>query len=122
MDAVVEFLIGHKGFFWSIAVFVIFVAILLKAAIKPVFKAVQAREEKIERELKESEEAYAKAKGLQAELDKQLAEAESKISEMLAEGRRDAEASKANIWQSQEEAEQLRTVLCGTFLPSKQPC
>ena len=111
METVVDFLIGHKeSFFWSITVFVIFVAILLKAAIKPVFQAVQAREEKIERELKESEEAYAKAKGLQAELDKQLAEAEGKISEMLAEGRRDAEASKANILaKAQEEAEQLRT-------------
>ena len=49
---------------------------------------------KIARELKESEEAYAKAKKIEADLDRQMKGAEAKIAEMIAEGRRDAEALK----------------------------
>lgn len=110
METIVNFAIENAdSFFWTLGVFVVFVLILLKVAIKPVHEALVNREEKIARELKESEEAYEKAKGLQAKLDQQLADAETKISEMLAEGRRDAEAQKDRILEDgRKEAEQLR--------------
>ena len=50
---------------------------------KHVLAAVDAREAKIARELKESEDAYAKAKQLKEDLDRQMKGAEAKISEMI---------------------------------------
>jgi F-type H+-transporting ATPase subunit b len=122
MDTIVEFAIANAdSFFWSLGVFVIFVVILLKVAIKPVHQALVNREQKIARELKESEDAYEKAKSLQAKLDQQLADAESRISEMLAEGRRDAEAQKEKILEAgRREAEQLRDRALREITSAKQ--
>lgn len=82
------------SFIWGLSIFVVFILVLLKLGVKHVLAAVDAREAKIARELKESEEAYAKAKKIEADLDRQMKGAEAKIAEMIAEGRRDAEALK----------------------------
>jgi F-type H+-transporting ATPase subunit b len=93
-----DFLLNHAYSFWfGFAAFIIFVFGLSKLGIKPIIAAIDAREAKLARELKESEEAYAKAKTLKEQLDAQLRSAESKIAEMMAEGRRDAEAQKAAL-------------------------
>ncbi len=98
MDAIVNFLIEQAdSFYWAITVFVIFVLILIKAGVKPIVSALDAREAKIKTELEESEVAYSKAKDLQAQLDEQLRGAEAKISEMMAEARRDGETAKAAL-------------------------
>ena len=82
------------SFIWGLSIFVVFILVLLKLGVKHVLAAVDAREAKIARELKESEEAYAKAKKIEADLDRQMKGAEAKIAEMIAEGRRDAETLK----------------------------
>lgn len=87
-------------FYWALGAFVVFVLIFIKLGVKHVLAAVDAREAKIARELKESEDAYAKAKQLKEELDRQMKGAEAKIAEMIAEAKRDGEALKAKIVES----------------------
>jgi F-type H+-transporting ATPase subunit b len=82
-------------FVWGFAAFVVFVLIVLKLGVKQVLAAVDARDEKIKRELAETEAAYARAKQLQGELDQRMREAEGKIAEFMAESRRDADVLKA---------------------------
>lgn len=106
-----EFLLNHAHSYWfGLAAFVIFATIIAKFGIKPIVAAIDAREAKLARELKESEEAYAKAKTLKEQLDAQLRSAETRIAEMMAEGRRDAEAQKAALVdQGRVEIDAMRT-------------
>jgi F-type H+-transporting ATPase subunit b len=95
---IADFVNGHiPDFVWALAAFVVFVLILFKVGLKPVAAALDAREAKLARELKESEEAYAKARALKDQLDAQMRNAEAKIGEMMAEARRDGEALKAQL-------------------------
>ena len=48
-------------FVWGFAAFVLFVLILIKLGVKQVIAAVDARDEKIKRELAETEAAYNRA-------------------------------------------------------------
>ena len=105
-----EFLTSNlASFIWSLSVFVVFILLILKLGVKHVLAAVDARESKIARELKESEDAYAKAKSLKEELDRQMKGAEAKISEMIKEAARDGEAIRAKaVETAREEIENLR--------------
>jgi F-type H+-transporting ATPase subunit b len=82
------------NFIWSAAAFVVFVLILYRVAAKNVLAAVDARESRIAQQMKESEDAYAKARQVKEDLDRLMKGAEAKIAEMIAEGRRDADALK----------------------------
>lgn len=93
-----EFLSSNAAnFWWGLGAFAVFVLLFIQLGVKGVLRAVDAREEKIARELKESEAAYAKAKQVKEQLDAQMRGAETKIAEMIAEARRDGEASKAKL-------------------------
>ncbi len=85
------------NFLWGVAAFVIFVMILFRVGVKHVLVAIDAREAKIAKEMKEAEDAYARAKKVQSEVDAKFAAAESRISELMAEARRDAEAQKTQM-------------------------
>lgn len=91
------------SFIWSLSIFVVFVLIFLKLGVKHVLAAVDARESKIARELKESEDAYTKAKALKDELDAKMRGAEAKIAEMIKEAARDGEAIKAKAVETARE-------------------
>lgn len=105
-----EFLSSYlASFIWSVSIFVVFILILLKLGVKHVLAAVDAREAKIARELKESEEAYAKAKTMKEELDRQMKGAEAKISELIKEASRDGEAIRAKaVETAREEIDAVR--------------
>lgn len=105
-----EFLSSYlASFIWSMSIFVVFILILLKWGVKHVLAAVDAREAKIARELKESEEAYAKARNMKEELDRQMKGAEAKISEMIKEAARDGEAIRAKaVETAREEIDAVR--------------
>lgn len=105
-----EFLTSNlASFIWSLSIFVVFILIILKVGVKHVLAAVDARESKIARELKESEDAYAKAKSLKDELDQKMKGAEAKISEMIKEAQRDGEAIRAKaVETAREEIDNLR--------------
>jgi len=96
-------------FFWGLSAFVVFVLILLKLGVKPIANAIAAREAKLAKELAESEEAYAKARKLKDDLDLQLRGAEARITEMMSEARRDAEALKAaQVEEGRKEIDAIR--------------
>ncbi len=99
-----EFLTSNlASFIWSLSIFVVFILIILKVGVKHVLAAVDARESKIARELKESEDAYAKAKALKEDLDAKYKGAEAKIAEMIKEAMRDGEAIKAKAVETARE-------------------
>jgi len=94
----VDFLLNHaNSFYFGFGAFIIFAFLIAKLGIKPIVQAIDAREAKLARELKESEEAYAKARTLKDQLDAQMRSAEGRIAEMMAEARRDGEALKAQL-------------------------
>lgn len=97
-DAQTSFLLNHAYSYWfGLAAFVVFCLLLMKFGIGPIVRALDARDAKIAAQLVEAEKTAAKAKELQAQLEKALAGAEAKIAEMIAEGRRDGEALKAKL-------------------------
>jgi F-type H+-transporting ATPase subunit b len=85
------------NFIWGCAAFLVFVLGFYMLGVKHILAAVDAREAKIAREIREAEEAYARAKKVQADVDAKFAAAESKISELMAEARRDAEKHKGDL-------------------------
>jgi F-type H+-transporting ATPase subunit b len=107
---IADFIFEHiSDFFWGLGAFVLFVLILYRMAAKHVLAAVQAREEKIARELRESEDAYTKAKQVQAELEAKFRAAEGRISELMSEARRNADQLKTEaVEKGREEIEALR--------------
>ena len=84
-------------FWWSVSAFVVFVLILLKLGVKQILAEVDAREEKIARELKESEAAYTKAKHVRSELEARMRGAEAEIAKLMGEARREAEEHKVRM-------------------------
>ena len=105
-----EFLFDQlPSFFWALAAFAIFVGVILKAGIKPIVAAVDARDARINEQMSQAEEAASKAQELQAKLDEQLSGAEAKIQDMLAEAKKDGEALKAALLDDgRKEVEELR--------------
>lgn len=108
--SIAEFLESNAAsFFWGLAAFIVFVVILLRVGVKQILAAVDAREAKIAKELKEAEDAYARAKQVQADVDAKFAAAESKIAALMSEARKDAEAHKADLVEKgKTEIESLR--------------
>jgi F-type H+-transporting ATPase subunit b len=122
VEVILQFISAHvASFIWSVVAFVVFILVLYRFGITWVLAAVDARDEKLRRELAESEAAYAKAKGLKQELDEQLRNAERKISEMMGEARRDAEAVKASmVEQARTESEAVRQRALGEIDGAKR--
>jgi F-type H+-transporting ATPase subunit b len=88
---------NYVNFFWSLSAFVIFVLFFLRFGVKHILAAVDAREAKIAKELKEAEDAYARAKKVQGEVDAKFAAAEGRIATLMADARKDAENQKAQM-------------------------
>jgi F-type H+-transporting ATPase subunit b len=111
VDIVLKFIDAHvASFVWSLAAFVLFVVVIYRFGVKTVIAAVDAREKRIAGQLKESEEAFARARKVQAELDAKMKDAEHAIQGMMAEARRDAEAHKAAmIEQGRHDLDGMRT-------------
>jgi len=90
-----EFLSSNTtNFYWGIAAFLVFTMGLYRLGLSHVVTAIDAREKKLAGELKASEEAYARAKKVQADVDAKFAAAESRINELMDKARKDAEALK----------------------------
>ena len=87
-----EFLFSYiPSFIWAVIVFAIFVGIVFKFGVKQVLVAVAARDEQIAQQLKHAEETQDQASQLQARLDAEMAGAEAKINELMADARADGE-------------------------------
>jgi F-type H+-transporting ATPase subunit b len=76
---------------WTIIIFLVLLAVLGKAAWKPMLVGLQKREETIHNARAEAESARDEAKRIQSDLQKQLADANEQVRIILDEGRRDAQ-------------------------------
>ena len=82
---------------WNLIIFLLVLAILSKFVWPGVLGGLQAREDKIRGDLEAAEAANAKAQSLLGDYQKKLDEAAVQVQNMLAEARRDAEASGQRI-------------------------
>lgn len=82
---------------WNLVIFLLVLTILSKFVWPGVLGGLKAREEKIRSDLEAAEAANAKAQSLLGDYQKKLDEASVQVQNMLAEARRDAEASGQRI-------------------------
>ena len=93
----------------NLAIFLGVLAILSKFVWPVILGGLQAREEKIHGELAAAAQANADAKLLLADYQAQISEASTKVQSMLAEARKDSEASAGRIIdEAKAEAERQR--------------
>jgi F-type H+-transporting ATPase subunit b len=83
--------------FATFLVFLVLLAILWKFAWGPIVKALEAREQRIEHNIKDAERANEEAKSLLKQYEQKLATAANEVRELLDEARRDAEHTKQAI-------------------------
>jgi F-type H+-transporting ATPase subunit b len=81
----------------TIVVFLLLLAVLKKAAWKPILQGLRAREEGIRTQIEGAEKANADAKALLSEYERRIAEANAQAQQIVEEGRRDAEALRARM-------------------------
>jgi F-type H+-transporting ATPase subunit b len=82
---------------WTIGIFVVVMLLLRKLAWGPIVKALDEREEKIRASLEAADRMRAEQEQFQAEQEQILAAARKEANEIVAEGKRDAEAVKEKI-------------------------
>jgi F-type H+-transporting ATPase subunit b len=82
---------------WNLLIFLLVLFVLGMFVWPPILTGLQAREGKIRADLHGAEQANLQAQATLASYQKQLGDAQSKVQEMLAEARRDAEAVGAKI-------------------------
>jgi F-type H+-transporting ATPase subunit b len=93
----------------TIVIFALLVAILGKYAWGPILSGLKAREEKIRKDIADAEAARAKAQATLDEYNRQLATAEQKVREMIAQATRDGENLATQIRaRAQQEAEETK--------------
>jgi F-type H+-transporting ATPase subunit b len=94
---------------WILGIFLVLVIILYKTAWKHVLAGLKAREERIRGDIASAEAARAKAEASLKEFNAQLATAEEKAKNLLAQAALDAEKIAAGIrLRSQQEAEEIK--------------
>lgn len=82
---------------WSLAVFVLLLALLTKFAWKPIMDGLDKRERGIADMIAATQRSNEEAKSMLASYERRLAEAADEVRGMLEEARRDAEATKQAI-------------------------
>ncbi len=94
---------------WSIVTFVVFLVVLKAAAWGPLIEGLNNREAKYEKLLRDAESDRSNALKMLAEYERKLKTAEARVDEIIAEARRDADHTKADIVATaQREAELTR--------------
>ncbi|MCS6984159.1 MAG: F0F1 ATP synthase subunit B [Leptospiraceae bacterium] len=93
---------------WTLVTFLVVLVILWLFAWKPIIRALDERNAKIEGDLKESEELRLRAEKLLRDYEEKMEKARSEAMELLEEGKRDAEVQREKILkQAQEEAKHI---------------
>lgn len=93
---------------WTAITFLVVLLVLWRFAWKPIISALDARNERVENDLKESRELREKAENLLREYEQKMESARAEAMQLLDEGRKDAEVQKAKIiTAAKEEAERL---------------
>lgn len=98
---------------WTFVVFLLLLAILYKFAWGPITEGLDRRERNVAEHIAAAERSNEDAKRMLAEYEKRLANAAAEVRELLDEARRDAEETKAEIiaeGKKGAEAERLRAL------------
>ncbi len=94
---------------WVVIIFIALLAILYPTAWKNVLAGLKAREQRIREDIANAEAARAKAETTLREYNQQLATAEGKIRDMLAQATTDGERIATNLrMQAQTESEEIK--------------
>lgn len=93
----------------TLVVFLFLVVVLGKFAWGPIARGLEARENKIRRDIEEAEAARARAESTMKEYQAQLATAEAKVRDMLSKATADAEQVATNMrTRAQQEAQEIK--------------
>jgi F-type H+-transporting ATPase subunit b len=96
-------------FVWTLVLFLLFLAVSRKVAWKPLIAGLNAREDRVNRALAEARSARDQAERLVHEYDQRMAAAHDEVRGIVANARREAEQSRAQIIAAAEsDAEQIR--------------
>lgn len=82
---------------WTVVTFLALVFILKKTAWGPMLASIEEREARLRAERESAEQARAAAERIKAELEAQMAGAQAKTREMLAQAAKDSEALKTQL-------------------------
>jgi len=94
---------------YTLAVFLILLAVLWRFAWGPIREALDQRERSIAEQIEEARRSNAQAKELLSQYEQKLAAAQGEVEAILARARREADAVKDDIIrQAQHEADQMR--------------
>jgi F-type H+-transporting ATPase subunit b len=94
---------------WTIVTFVLFLVVLKKVAWGPLIEGLDNRESKYRKLLQDAKADRDKAVGLMADYEQKLKAAQTQVDEIIAEARRDADRTKADILATaQNDAETTR--------------
>lgn len=104
------FIFDHAAsFVWSVVAFVAFVLVIYRFGVKAIVTAVDAREARIKAQLDEAESLSAKAKALQADLERRIRATEDQTTQTMTRVRMEAEQSKdALVEKGRAEVEAMR--------------
>jgi F-type H+-transporting ATPase subunit b len=94
--------------FWTVVTFLLLVAVLTKAAWKPILDGLNQREGKIRGDLERAETAQREAESLRLKYEGQLADAQKTIQDLVAQARADGERTRAQLTAAaKEESEKI---------------
>lgn len=94
---------------WTVITFSVVMLILWRFAWKPIVEALDARNSKVEDDLKASEDLRKEAERLLKDYESKIDSAKHEVNELLDEAKRDAELLRSNITkEAQEEAAQIK--------------
>lgn len=82
---------------WTIVAFAVTFLILKKLAWKPLLASLQNREDRIRNSLEEAEQAREQAEKMLKDYEEKLTTAKAEVKDLIAKGRKDAEAAKENL-------------------------
>ena len=84
-------------YFWTVVTFLTVLIILWLFAWKPIIQAIDARNDKIEGELKESQHLREESEKLFRDYESKMKEAQSETIQLIDEGKKEAEETRAKI-------------------------
>jgi F-type H+-transporting ATPase subunit b len=93
----------------TLIIFALLVRVLGKLAWGPIASGLKSREDKIRKDIKDAEDARARAEATLKQYNDQLATAEGKVRDLMAKASADAEKLATNLrMQAQQESEEIK--------------
>jgi F-type H+-transporting ATPase subunit b len=110
VDLIKDFIFANAASFWAAFIaFGLFVLVIYRFGVKAIIAAVDAREERIRKQVEEADRLNVEAKRLQAELAAKIRTCEEQVTQTLAKSRIEAEQARdALLEKGRAEVEGIR--------------